>query len=64
VTGLKNDSQSSLAHHRACAYHKAFDIVLDDLKIPAHHGTFVMISNNPKKGFPVFATASANYEEM
>jgi len=64
VTGLKDDSKSSLAHHRAHVYHKAFDIVLDDLKIPARHGTFVVISNNPKKGFPVFATASADYEEM
>jgi hypothetical protein len=64
VTGLNNDSKSDLAHHRADVYHRAFDIILDDLKVPAHHGTFVLSSANLIKGVPVLATASADYEEM
>ena len=64
MTGLKDDSKSNLAHHRAEVYHKTFDIILEDLKIPARHGTFVLLSNNLKKGVPVLATAAADYEEM
>lgn len=64
MTGLKGDSASSLALHRASVYQKVFDIVLDDLKVPTRHGTFVNLSNELKKGTPILATASADYEEM
>jgi len=62
--GLKGDSSSSLALHRAGVYQKVFDIVLDDLKVSARHGTFVNLSNEFKKGTLVLAIASADYEEM
>lgn len=64
MTGQKSDSGSSLALHRAGVYQKVFDIVLDDLKVPTRHGTYVKLSNELEKGTPILATASVDYEEM
>jgi hypothetical protein len=45
-------------------YHKALDIVFDDLKIAAKHGMVVKILGKYRKGMPIFMTVSADYEEM
>ena len=64
VTGLKSDSKSKLAQHRVEVYHKALDIVFDDVKSAAKHGMVMKILGKYRKGMPIFATISADYEEM
>jgi hypothetical protein len=62
--GMKNDSSSKLARHRAEVYHSAFDIVLEDIKLPARHGTVLKLHHGFKNGTPIIATVSSDYEEM
>lgn len=61
---MKHDGSSKLARHRAEVYHSAFDIVLNDLKLPARHGTVLKLLHGLKSGTPILATVSADYEEM
>ena len=64
VDSLKNDSKSKLAQHCAEVYHKALDIVFDDIKTAAKHGIVIKILGRYRKGMPIFMTVSADYEEM
>jgi hypothetical protein len=45
-------------------YHKALDIVFDDVKTAAKHGTVVKMLGKYRKGMQIFMTVSADYEEM
>ena len=65
VTSHKNDSQSKLAQHHTEVYHKALDIVFDDVKTAIKRSVVeVKILGTFKRGMPIFMIVSADYEEM
>jgi hypothetical protein len=64
VVGLKKDSSSKLALHRAEVYHTALGIVFEDLELPAEHGTAFKFRDSYINGLPIFMVVAADYEEM
>jgi hypothetical protein len=64
VVGLKADSSSKLAQHRAEVYHAALGIVFASFESEAIHGVVFRILKMRRKGLPVFMAVSADYEEM
>ena len=66
VHGLRTDSPSALAHHRALVYHKAYTLLFSDLKSAVEFGYYLNSHafNLNIKGHPICMVASCDYEEM